>query len=88
MTHRVRGHFEGDQQKYRDAQDIKRAAESDPTIRMEKYLIDIGLPKTEVAAIKSKVIERVERAVAAGRNGTAPQFAPSLADVYTPHVSY
>ncbi|HCX14694.1 MAG TPA: ABC transporter substrate-binding protein [Rhodospirillaceae bacterium] len=88
LTHRVRGHFEGDQQKYRDAQDIKRAAQSDPVIRMEKHLIDIGIPKAEIAAIKSKVIEQVERAVAAGRKGTTPQFGPSLADVYTPHVSH
>ncbi len=87
LTHRVRGHFEGDQQKYRDSEDIKRATLSDPIIRMEKHLEEMGVSKAEITSIKSDVTNRIEQAVAAGRGGAAPQFAASLADVYTPRVS-
>ncbi len=87
LTHRVRGHFEGDQQKYRDSEDIKRATQSDPVVRMEKLMTELGLSKAEIATVKSSVMDRIEQAVAAGRGGASPQFAASLADVYTPRVS-
>jgi acetoin:2,6-dichlorophenolindophenol oxidoreductase subunit alpha len=87
LTHRVRGHFEGDQQKYRDDKDIKKASQSDPVARMEKHLSNIGLSATYIKAIRSNVMVRIEEAVAAGRGGTAPVFADAFTDVYTPRVS-
>lgn len=86
LTHRVRGHFEGDQQKYRDAEDIKRASNSDPVLRMEKHLAAIGLSTNDIEAIKADVMANVEEAVEAGRSGTAPLFSDAFADVYTPRA--
>jgi len=87
LTHRVRGHFEGDQQKYRDSEDIKQATLSDPVVRIEKHLASIGLPANDVKSIKAEVMTNIEEAVVAGRSGTTPLFADAFADVYTPRVS-
>jgi len=87
LTHRVRGHFEGDQQKYRDDEDIKQATQSDPVLRMEKHLKGIGLLAADINAIKTEVMVHIEEAVEAGRSGAAPVFAEAFADVYTPSKS-
>jgi TPP-dependent pyruvate/acetoin dehydrogenase alpha subunit len=81
-TNRVRGHFEGDQQKYRDPADIAKAGSDDPIARIEKVLAELGIAKSELEALQSEVGKRVEAAVAAGRAGKAPSFSDSLADVY------
>jgi pyruvate dehydrogenase E1 component alpha subunit len=82
-TNRVRGHFEGDQQKYRDPQDVARAGADDPVAKIEKHLMALGVPQADMDAVKSDVARLVERAVAAGRSGTAPSFKAAFADVYT-----
>lgn len=84
LTHRVRGHFEGDQQKYRDADDIKHAARFDPVSRVERYLKTIGLSATDIETIKADVLANIEEAVETGRSGAAPIFTDAFADVYTP----
>lgn len=87
MTHRVRGHFEGDQQKYRDAEEIKNVSQFDPIKKMEKRLADLGVSKKEMDAIQQDVNAQIEKAVAAGRGGAQPVFSSAFADVYTPRVS-
>ncbi len=43
-THRVRGHFEGDPQKYRDAKDLGIAQDSDPISRLTRLAQDSVYP--------------------------------------------
>ncbi len=87
LTHRVRGHFEGDQQKYRDPKDIQKASESDTIEKMEKLLANTGVGEKEMDAIRKDVEDKVEKAVTSGRNGTPPVFSAAFDDVYTPRVS-
>lgn len=82
-THRVRGHYEGDPQKYRDAQDLGIAAEADPITRFVRRANDFGVSKSEIEALQRAVAQRVEAAVAKARRGSAPPFALALRDVYT-----
>ena len=83
-TIRVRGHFEGDPQKYRPGEDAARADENDPIVRMERKLADDGVPADEIAAAARMAAERVTAAVMRARAGSQPDFATALRDVYSP----
>lgn len=82
-TQRVRGHFEGDPQKYRNPAEVEATRDTDPIARLERRLIADGHAQSALAEISERVIARVDAAVARARNGTAPQMAAALADVYT-----
>lgn len=83
-TKRVRGHFEGDPQKYRDAGDIATATRSDPLVRCEAQLIAAGASQRAIDAIKAEIKARVDVAVATARSGAPPTPLDAFADVYSP----
>jgi acetoin:2,6-dichlorophenolindophenol oxidoreductase subunit alpha len=85
-TTRVRGHFEGDPQKYRDADEFDEIGRKDPLKRAAEELRAIGVAETDVAAIDETARRRVDEAVAAARAGTAPAPGAALADVYSPRT--
>ena len=86
-TTRVRGHFEGDAQKYRDAGEFEEIGRKDPINRARDELRMIGVPDADIAAADEAARRRVDEAVAAARAGTAPVPAAALADVYSPKVA-
>lgn len=83
MTHRVRGHFEGDPQKYRSADELEAGAKGDPLERGRAALAAAGVPEATLQAAAQDVAARIESAIAAARVDAAPEFAPAFADVYT-----
>lgn len=83
-TVRVRGHFEGDPQKYRDAAEIEATGRKDPLQRAEDELRKLGAAEADIIAAADAAKHRVDEAVAAARAGTAPVPAEALADVYSP----
>jgi pyruvate dehydrogenase E1 component alpha subunit len=80
-TMRVRGHFEGDPQKYRDAADAAQS-EDDPIGRLERRLAADGVSTDEIRTAERDAVARVDAAVARARSGTAPTFDAALRDVY------
>lgn len=82
-TTRVRGHFEGDPQKYRDAADAARS-EDDPIGRLERRLAEDGVSGSDIDTAKRDAVARVDAAVERARAGTAPDFDAALKDVYAP----
>jgi acetoin:2,6-dichlorophenolindophenol oxidoreductase subunit alpha len=82
-TTRVRGHFEGDPQKYRAAADAARS-DDDPIGRLERRLAADGVPPGDIRAVETEAVSRVDAAVARARSGTAPTFDAALRDVYAP----
>ncbi len=82
-TYRIRGHFEGDSQKYRDSAEISAAADLDPLLQARDRLQKNGMTTPELEAFSEEIQLRVDRAVAAGRAGSAPDFDAALQDVYT-----
>jgi acetoin:2,6-dichlorophenolindophenol oxidoreductase subunit alpha len=83
MTARVRGHFEGDSQKYRDADEMKRLGARDPIARSAARLAELGLDEERLKRMAAEVDQAVEEAVAAARDDALPDFAAAFADVYT-----
>lgn len=83
ITHRVRGHFEGDAQKYRDADELKSLADHCPLARGRLALIEGGATGAQVDALDAQAGATVEAAIAAARADALPSFEAALADVYT-----
>lgn len=84
VTTRVRGHFEGDAQKYRNPDEVAELAERDPLRITAMQLQQMGVAETELAGAAEAVEQRVEAAVMAARRGRDPDFEAAKADVYTP----
>ena len=72
LTHRRRGHYEGDQQSYRGALDDAEWAARDPIARLEATARERRwLSAQRAQAIAAAAEEEVERAVERGRGGRA-----------------
>src|SRR5690606_29563152 len=63
ITDRVRGHYEGDPQKYRDPAELQALAAKDPLQRMRGALEAAGVPESRRVQAEAEVKERVERAI-------------------------
>jgi len=83
MTTRVRGHYEGDAQKYRSPDELAALSERDPLRVAERRLADYRVAPAQLAEIAAAAQRRVDEAMAAARSGTAPDFDAARADVYT-----
>jgi acetoin:2,6-dichlorophenolindophenol oxidoreductase subunit alpha len=79
-TSRVRGHFEGDAQKYRTPDE---AGVRDPIAVAGRQLLDQGLSESELQAVADGVRARIDAAVVAARASAPASFAAARADVYT-----
>lgn len=82
-THRVRGHFEGDPQKYRPEEDAGIGADLDPLKRAEERLAQMGVAAQAIEKIMAECEARVAAATQKGRADAQPDFADAIADVYT-----
>ncbi|MGE8318517.1 MAG: thiamine pyrophosphate-dependent dehydrogenase E1 component subunit alpha [Comamonas sp.] len=85
VTHRVRGHFEGDAQKYRDAGEISGLDAHDPLARARQALLAAGAAAADIDALDARTAAQIETAIEAARADALPAFEAAVADVYTPH---
>lgn len=83
MTVRVRGHFEGDAQKYRDPQELGAVMERDPIRVACERLAASGINDANLEGLTREVDGVIETAVAAARRGSDPDPIAALRDVYT-----
>ena len=81
ITHRVRGHFEGDPQKYRDGSAERDA--QDPLQVTHGQLRRARVAASQLDELAEAVHARVEAAVQRARAGTEPRFDAALREVYT-----
>lgn len=82
-TYRWRGHFEGDQQTYRDAGEVEDWKRQDPIARLRRILEgDLGISVVELNALHEAVDRDVSEALTSARR--SPDADPSLLtqDVY------
>ena len=82
-THRVRGHFEGDPQKYRPADELAADAARDPIERAAAVLRAAGCDDARIAQVSADVDAQVAHALAAARADVQPAFEDAIRDVYT-----
>lgn len=85
-THRVRGHYEGDPQKYREAAELTAGAEADPLKHARKALLARGVKAHALDATVVDIEAQVKAAIDRAREDVLPEFEAALADVYTQDV--
>ena len=73
LTHRLRGHYEGDPGKYREALAAADWQEKDPILRLQRHGIAQGwFAEDALPAIESEAAEAVEQAVRFARESAFP----------------
>ena len=83
ITHRWRGHYEGDPQKYRSSAEMEGLGEHDPVARFEAVLYKKGVGEAQRRHVREAVEAQVEQAVERARQGRAPAWQSACNDVYT-----
>ena len=83
-TYRLRGHFEGDPQKYRTPAEVDQwQTQNDPVDRFERTLVQTGVLSAETRQkIKEDVAQRLEAAVAFAEESPHPEPAEALDDLW------
>jgi len=82
-THRVRGHYEGDPQKYREVAELAAGAAADPLKHARKALLARGVKAQALDAAVAEIEAQVQAAIARAREDVLPEFEAAFADVYT-----
>lgn len=77
-TTRIRGHYEGDSQRYRN----DPAPPIDPVTVARDKLLERGAPPAELEALEHEINAIVQRAVAAARMSPDPTLASAFEEVY------
>ena len=73
LTHRVRGHYEGDPGRYREALAEEEWQEKDPIIRLERHgVAEEWFAEDELQGVAAGAAEEVEDAVRFGRESPLP----------------
>jgi pyruvate dehydrogenase E1 component alpha subunit len=83
VTQRVRGHYEGDPQKYRDDEEIAALAGHDPVARAEAALLAQSVSAEDIARVGQEIDAQVAAAIEAARADAEPDYEAALGDVYT-----
>lgn len=78
LTTRIRGHYEGDSQRYRDL----KAELRDPIAIARDALLAAGAAESELTARAERISQTVAAAVEAARQSADPTFESAAADVY------
>jgi TPP-dependent pyruvate/acetoin dehydrogenase alpha subunit len=85
LTHRLRGHYEGDPAHYREALAAADWQEKDPLLRLQRRGIEEGwFAEADAAAIEREAAEEVERAVEFARGSPFPPAGLMAELTYAP----
>ncbi|RKD97570.1 thiamine pyrophosphate-dependent dehydrogenase E1 component subunit alpha [Halopiger aswanensis] len=82
-TYRYRGHYEGDEEPYRDDEEIERWKDRDPIDSFKERLIERGeLTADEFDEMRADAEETIEEAVEYAQNADQPQPADAYEDMF------
>ncbi|WP_454019764.1 thiamine pyrophosphate-dependent dehydrogenase E1 component subunit alpha [Azospirillum sp. Marseille-Q6669] len=84
LTTRWHGHFEGDPQRYRNADEIAGLPQNDPLRRSAEALLAAGVEESALAALVDSVDAEIREALEAARADALPDVDAAFRDVYTP----
>jgi pyruvate dehydrogenase E1 component alpha subunit len=81
LTYRSKGHVSVDPAGYRDAAEVKRESERDPLLLAERCLLELGVPRSAIDAIRQRALAEIARAAERARAAAWPGPAEAYADV-------
>jgi TPP-dependent pyruvate/acetoin dehydrogenase alpha subunit len=86
QTTRIRGHFEGDPQDYRDKEEMSMMSERDPIARARSQLLTEGLSDLWFEQLHAEVDSEIDVALNLAKRSPEPTSDSLVADVYTPRL--
>ncbi|QRV15606.1 thiamine pyrophosphate-dependent dehydrogenase E1 component subunit alpha [Haloterrigena salifodinae] len=82
-TYRYRGHYEGDEQPYRDEDEIEKWKEQDPIDRFSDLLIDRGeLTEEELEELRTEIEAEIEEAIEYAQDAPLPDPSEAYEDMF------
>jgi pyruvate dehydrogenase E1 component alpha subunit len=88
-TYRLKGHFVGDPQKYREPAEVQERWASEPIAPFERYLSGIGLlGDAERAAVWARAEQEMGEAVRFAEQSPYPEPEKALADLFAVDAGY
>lgn len=87
-TLRIRGHYEGDDQRYREASEMEMPGVRDPLEVTAAQLLAMGVSENELAETASEVDTVVAEAEEFARSSPEPDPATTTDFVYLPHLDH
>lgn len=88
-TYRLKGHFVGDPQEYRDDKEVQKMWDIEPIGRFEDYLLSEGVfDEDEIKSIKEDKKELINDAVEYARNQDFPKPEDALEDLFADDTGY
>jgi pyruvate dehydrogenase E1 component alpha subunit len=82
QVHRRMGHFMGDAEAYRSAEDIDWADKQDPIPKLAADMRDAGVENTRIEELRDQAHERVEDAIAWAKDQPLPEPAAAYEDMF------
>lgn len=86
QTTRIRGHFEGDPQDYRNKEEMSMMSERDPIARARSQLLAEGLSDVWFEQLHAGVDSEIDVALKLAQGSPEPTSDSLVADVYTPRL--
>jgi pyruvate dehydrogenase E1 component alpha subunit len=86
QTTRIRGHFEGDPQDYRNKEEMSMMSERDPIARARSQLLAEGLSDVWFEQLHAEVDSEIDVALKLAKGSPEPTSDTLVADVYTPRL--
>jgi 2-oxoisovalerate dehydrogenase E1 component len=83
-TYRWHGHYEGDPEKYRSADELADWQRRDPLVITRARLLGRGVAEEALASVEAQVRARIDAAVDAARQAPPPDMSALRSSVYAP----
>jgi 2-oxoisovalerate dehydrogenase E1 component len=83
-TYRWHGHYEGDPEKYRQADELAEWQQRDPLVITRGRLLGRGVGPETLASVEAEVRARIDAAVKAARQAPPPDISVLRSSVYAP----
>jgi pyruvate dehydrogenase E1 component alpha subunit len=88
-TYRLKGHFVGDPQRYRESADVQAQWMNEPIARFERHLSGLGLlGEAERAAVWARAEQEMGEAVSFAERSPYPRSEDALADLFAVDAGY
>jgi pyruvate dehydrogenase E1 component alpha subunit len=82
MTYRLWGHMMGDPEIYRTKEEVAKARENEPIVRLGRRLLDLGCSESDLARFDAEAESTIADALQFAESSPAPEPADAFTDVF------
>jgi acetoin:2,6-dichlorophenolindophenol oxidoreductase subunit alpha len=81
MTYRLWGHMMGDPEIYRTKEEVAKARENEPIVRLGNRLLELGYTKNQLKDLENQAMKTIDEALSFAETSPAPTPDEALSDV-------